>query len=216
MSREFGDLVAIFCAGAYGASASPAAFLGQGPARKILVYPPRPITDFVPGNAPVGVSNARPSRLAIPAIACLFASAIVNLEGSRANSGLRGAAIFEFFLIYAVVFALLCGYLAQNKGYSFGSYAVLGFLLGIFALLYVGFLRDNQATEPSPPAKRCPDCAEVILAEASKCRFCGADVADIDPSYFLPVAGPGKKFCHNCNKQVKANARGCVYCNARL
>ena len=32
-----GDLVAIFCAGAYGASASPAAFLGHGPAREMLV-----------------------------------------------------------------------------------------------------------------------------------------------------------------------------------
>ena len=32
-----GDLVAIFCAGAYGASASPAMFLGQGPAAEILV-----------------------------------------------------------------------------------------------------------------------------------------------------------------------------------
>ena len=32
-----GDLVAIFCAGAYGASASPSAFLGQGPAREMLV-----------------------------------------------------------------------------------------------------------------------------------------------------------------------------------
>ena len=32
-----GDLVAIFCAGAYGASASPAKFLGQGPAQEILV-----------------------------------------------------------------------------------------------------------------------------------------------------------------------------------
>ncbi len=32
-----GDLVAIFMAGAYGASASPAAFLGQGPAIEILV-----------------------------------------------------------------------------------------------------------------------------------------------------------------------------------
>jgi len=31
------DLVAVFCAGAYGASASPAAFLGQGPAREMLV-----------------------------------------------------------------------------------------------------------------------------------------------------------------------------------
>lgn len=34
---QVGDLVAVFCAGAYGATASPAAFLGQGPAREILV-----------------------------------------------------------------------------------------------------------------------------------------------------------------------------------
>lgn len=34
---EAGDLVAIFCAGAYGASASPANFLGQGPALEMLV-----------------------------------------------------------------------------------------------------------------------------------------------------------------------------------
>lgn len=34
---EVGDLVAVFCAGAYGASASPSAFLGQGPAAEVLV-----------------------------------------------------------------------------------------------------------------------------------------------------------------------------------
>jgi diaminopimelate decarboxylase len=34
---EVGDLVAIFCAGAYGASASPVNFLGQGPALEMLV-----------------------------------------------------------------------------------------------------------------------------------------------------------------------------------
>lgn len=34
---EPGDLVAVFCAGAYGASASPAAFLGQGAARELLL-----------------------------------------------------------------------------------------------------------------------------------------------------------------------------------
>ncbi|QJB68447.1 pyridoxal-dependent decarboxylase, exosortase A system-associated [Parasphingorhabdus halotolerans] len=32
-----GDIVAIFCAGAYGATASPANFLGQGPAKEILI-----------------------------------------------------------------------------------------------------------------------------------------------------------------------------------
>ena len=34
---EVGDLVAVFCAGAYGASASPSAFLGQGPAEEVLI-----------------------------------------------------------------------------------------------------------------------------------------------------------------------------------
>ena len=34
---QVGDLVAIFCAGAYGASASPAQFLGQGPAAELFV-----------------------------------------------------------------------------------------------------------------------------------------------------------------------------------
>lgn len=34
---QVGDLVAIFCAGAYGASASPSAFLGQGPADEVLI-----------------------------------------------------------------------------------------------------------------------------------------------------------------------------------
>ena len=34
---DVGDLVAVFCAGAYGASASPAAFLGHRPAAEMLV-----------------------------------------------------------------------------------------------------------------------------------------------------------------------------------
>jgi diaminopimelate decarboxylase len=34
---QVGDLVAVFCAGAYGASASPTAFLGHGAAAEMLV-----------------------------------------------------------------------------------------------------------------------------------------------------------------------------------
>lgn len=34
---DLGDLVAIFCAGAYGASASPSGFLGHGPAAELLI-----------------------------------------------------------------------------------------------------------------------------------------------------------------------------------
>jgi diaminopimelate decarboxylase len=34
---ETGDLVAVFCAGAYGLTASPTAFLSQAPAKEMLV-----------------------------------------------------------------------------------------------------------------------------------------------------------------------------------
>ncbi len=34
---QVGDIVAVFCAGAYGASASPSAFLGHGPAAELIV-----------------------------------------------------------------------------------------------------------------------------------------------------------------------------------
>lgn len=34
---DVGDLVAVFCAGAYGATASPSAFLGHGPAAELLI-----------------------------------------------------------------------------------------------------------------------------------------------------------------------------------
>ncbi|GMN01335.1 pyridoxal-dependent decarboxylase, exosortase A system-associated [Erythrobacter sp. MTPC3] len=34
---QVGDIVAVFCAGAYGATASPSAFLGHGPAAEVLV-----------------------------------------------------------------------------------------------------------------------------------------------------------------------------------
>jgi diaminopimelate decarboxylase len=38
---EEGDLIAVFCAGAYGATASPMQFLGQGPAAEMLIAPER-------------------------------------------------------------------------------------------------------------------------------------------------------------------------------
>jgi RNA polymerase subunit RPABC4/transcription elongation factor Spt4 len=122
-----------------------------------------------------------------------------------------------FFLTYAVVFAFLCGNLAQNKGYGFGSYATLGFFLGIFGLLYVGFLRDSRtAVRETEGRRRCPDCAELILADAVKCRFCGRAVEKGEPIYVARQADPGKKFCRKCGKQVNARAKGCAYCNARF
>jgi hypothetical protein len=49
------------------------------------------------------------------------------------------------------------------------------------------------------PTKRCPFCAEEILAAAKKCRFCQSDLLN------TPAARPGVAVCRRCNVQVVAS-----------
>lgn len=71
--------------------------------------------------------------------------------------------------------AILCWFVANNKGRFAGAWFLIGLVLGPFAIVAVGLMssRTRPTDGPSPSTHvKCPDCREFILKEAKVCKHC--------------------------------------------
>ena len=123
-----------------------------------------------------------------------------------------------FLLIWGVIWGSVCAWLAGEKGRGQGSWFVLGFFFALIALIvlavapslnhpsvvYVPAAAPTQG-RPSPTApqptsgsaaatKKCPDCAELVLAEARICRFCRHEFPSKGPQAPPKVFGRWRMF----------------------
>jgi hypothetical protein len=116
---------------------------------------------------------------------------------------LRGVIMAEIWALLVVVVSIGIYFIPyilakQNRKQNAGAIGALNFFLGwtlvgwVVALVWAMSKDANvpqplPMTAPAPPPlatsaqKKCPDCAEMVLADARKCRFCGHEFTRATP-----------------------------------
>jgi len=73
------------------------------------------------------------------------------------------------YIIVAIIFGVVSGTVACDKGRSAIGWFLAGLMIGPFALAVIAL-----PTKPkSGRYAECPACFEIVKDEASVCRFCG-------------------------------------------
>ena len=99
---------------------------------------------------------------------------------------MEGISIIGIIFVVNIISGISCAAIADSRGVNPGGWFVLGLLLSVTALLFVSIALPNQKELSEKGIekgthKKCPYCAEVVRAEALKCRFCHSTLEVEEP-----------------------------------
>jgi predicted RNA-binding Zn-ribbon protein involved in translation (DUF1610 family) len=140
--------------------------------------------------------------------------------------------LFFMFLVGGLL-GIIPAAIAGRKGHSYFGWWLFGAALFIVALPVAILISPSKGSQ-----KKCPDCANWVATEATKCQHCGADfrvgavgskpgVDYVNPRYVYPsqegidstwnairaaATQPATKECPQCAETVRFRAKVCRFC----
>lgn len=104
--------------------------------------------------------------------------------------------MIEIVIIWTLL-SVVAGVVAENKGRSGVGFFFLSMVLSpLIGIIGAAVARPDQDTIErrqlsSGRYRRCPQCAELVRAEAQRCRFCGAALGQANLGAGPPAGAGG-------------------------